>query len=235
MLLGQAVLSFSKQVEVSGLYEFFHLFGKFILPTTFLLIILPEKHTKQFEFLYILAASVLFVDSVLLFTQNKYAPEQLIEHGLKFGLPILYFFRYKLRTKRLIIGLKILVALTFIGHGLFALGWHFVPGSFVQMVQNVFGFTIDQSLTFLKIFGFLDLLMAALLFIPKINKLALVYIVFWGLLTSLARVAAYFNFVTLDDLLSIYLFEMIWRLPHFLIGVVILQLDYFKTQKSTIS
>ena len=217
LLLGQSVLFYAKTPEMDSTFNFFHNVGKLVLPLAFFILFLSEQKANKFNFVFILAGIVLYVDSLFAFTQNKYVVEQIIEHALKFGLPIIYGMRKAIEREHLNQFLKMLVAFTFIGHGLFALGIHFIPGGFIQMVQNVLGFNIETSRQFLHVIGALDLIFVILLFIPKLDKVAVFYMIFWGLLTSMARVVGYFGNVPIEEFLKIYCFEMLWRWPHFLI------------------
>ncbi|MBN4061571.1 MAG: hypothetical protein COA57_06450 [Flavobacteriales bacterium] len=121
--------------------------------------------------------------------------------------------------------MKIAIALTFTSHGLYAIGYYPHPGSFVDMVINSFGVTEPTAHHLLFIVGVLDFLVSILIFIPKVAKPALIYIVFWGLLTALARVYAnfYSNFAL--ETISQWLHETLWRLPHAGLPVVVLLLE----------
>ncbi|XOV67404.1 MAG: hypothetical protein ACFHU9_17450 [Fluviicola sp.] len=178
----------------------------------------------------ILSFACLFADSWSSFQTSGYVPEQLIEHATKLLLPVLIFllnqpFWTRERTQ---ISLKIIVALTFIGHGLFAVGWHYVPGSFHTMTTSILGISGNQASTFLCTVGTLDFIAAACLFLPNpFYKPALIYLVLWGSLTTLARTA--FPISTLDfDIQSIYtgIAGTIYRFPHAMLPMLLFAYTY---------
>lgn len=163
----------------------------------------------------------LMADSLAAFQSSGYVPEQLIEHGAKLFLPLLFvmqeFPSWNERKQQLM--LKVIVALTFVGHGLFAVGWHYVPGSFHAMTTSILGVTGNQSTNFLLTVGILDFIAAFCLFLPKrFARIALYYLVVWGLLTTLARISypisdLNFEFTAIYDGLA----GTIYRIPHTLL------------------
>ena len=224
LLLGQSVLFFTKNPEMSQGFEYLRIVGKFILPLAFVLLLLPLTIQRKNKWVFILVAIILFSDSVYLMTKNKYVFEQLVEHALKFGLPLFYVFHGRFSWKKNALFLKTLVALTFIGHGLFAMGLHFVPGGFIQMTQNILMFDVDGSRTFLFVVGLLDLLVAVCIFIKPFQLPAMVYMVFWGVLTSLARFVGYYYHAPTEEVFGVYLFETIWRTSHFLAPLILVMM-----------
>jgi len=163
----------------------------------------------------------LMADSLAAFQHSGYVPEQLIEHATKLFLPLLFVLRdfssWTMRSQAL--ALKIIIALTFIGHGLFAIGWHYVPGSFHAMTTSILGINGNQSEHFLLVIGILDFVAATCLFLPKkFQKIALYYLVVWGVLTTLARVS-YPISIGNFELGALYdgLTGTIYRIPHALL------------------
>ncbi|WP_020567890.1 hypothetical protein [Neolewinella persica] len=116
-----------------------------------------------------------------------------------------------------------LVALTFIGHGFYAAGVHPVPASFVMMTQASLGVGEGVARNLLFSAGLLDFMAAALLLIPR-NKamlIALCWIIPWAILTTLARWWSYQGIVEWNTLLTQWLPEVIIRLPHVLVPLVL--------------
>ncbi|MBQ0732696.1 DoxX-like family protein [Aquimarina celericrescens] len=172
----------------------------------------------------ILFGGVSLVILAILLTKEKfYHGAQFFEHSIQFGLPfvLLYSFRNNSEEK-IILVLKILIAVTFISHGLYAFGFYPVPGKFVDMVIHIFGFTESTAIIFLYIAGILDFILAVLIFVPRITVYALWYAVIWGLLTALARIVA--NFYVDFPLDSIHqnLYETLYRIPHGLAPFILL-------------
>ncbi|MEZ4938503.1 MAG: hypothetical protein R2799_13015 [Crocinitomicaceae bacterium] len=159
---------------------------------------------------------------------------------------MLYIFHTRIKAKSLVLILKLLSALTFIGHGIFAIGLHFVPGGFIQMTQNILGFNTDGAETFLLIAGILDFIVAFVLFIKPLQLIAMVYMIFWGVLTSLARFVGYYYHAPIEEVYSVYLFESIWRAPHFMAPLLLVSLyirgvsfsitkEFFKSPEEVLS
>lgn len=205
----------------------------------FLLSILMVVFIKKIPPLFIktnlwIISFILFFLAFSLFIGKGFQVGQWIEYSLQFCTPIflLYYFLSKNISKKYILFIKIATAFTFIGHGLYAIGYYPRPGNFVDMMIKGFGTTQSQSEILLDIVGYLDLIAAGLLFLPikKIYKAALIYIIIWGFLTTLARVYANFSPGLGWYSLKQWLPEMLMRFPHFLIPAVL----FFIQKKTTI-
>ncbi|MEO1448216.1 MAG: hypothetical protein AAFV07_01745, partial [Bacteroidota bacterium] len=117
---------------------------------------------------------------------------------------------------------KIAIALTFTGHGLYALGLPYAtPSGFFVMTQEILGLTAAQAQIFLQIAGGLDLIVLVALFIPPLARSALFYATFWGLVTAFARSLAFVDWEAswLENLR--WLSETIVRLSHGLIPLAL--------------
>lgn len=117
---------------------------------------------------------------------------------------------------------KMAIALTFIGHGLYAMGYFPVPGNFVYMTHTILGTSDAASKDFLYVAGVLDLIVAVALFVPRADRYALLYCAFWGFLTALARPVVY---ILPNHLfwLTVHqtLFEFVVRIPHFMLPLLV--------------
>jgi len=88
--------------------------------------------------------------------------------------------------------LKVALAMCFIGHGLYALGWPYQPVKFVRMVVTTFPFLEFKTASHLvTLIGIFDLLMAVTIFIKPIERQSLYHMFLWGSVTALARVISY--------------------------------------------
>lgn len=127
-------------------------------------------------------------------------------------------------TTRFLLWVKIAIALTFIGHGLYAWGYYPVPGHFQQMMISGFGVNNQQALFLLKLAGALDFIAALFLFIPnrKWALIGLYYIIVWGFLTALARIWSHLFLTTSQDILVYWLPEASLRTVHFLVPLALL-------------
>ncbi len=187
-------------------------------------ILITKVNKKIFQIPIFLGGISLIILSVLLTKEKFYHIAQFFEHSIQFGTPFLFLYFLKdnyNETKALLI-LKVLVAVTFFSHGLYAFGAYPVPGKFVDMVIQIFGCSESFAITFLYIAGIIDFILAVVIFIPKIDKYAIIYAVIWGLLTAFARIVA--NFYIDFPLQSLHqnLHQVLYRLPHGLVPLFIL-------------
>lgn len=150
-----------------------------------------------------------------------------IEHTLQWAAPLLLI--WALRGERIGAAFYhtagVAVALTFIGHGLYAAGYHPVPASFITMFMNV-GTSEGVARALLGLAAGLDFAVALFLFVPvhAIRVPALWWALIWGLLTALARTWTQLS-PALDYYgLSPWLFETLVRLSHALVPAAMLVL-----------
>lgn len=84
------------------------------------------------------------------------------------------------------------------------------------------GWSEGAALEFLYLVGALDLLVAAAVLAPaRLAKPALAYAAIWGLLTALARGAAFIRWENLSDSTAQWLHEVVMRLPHAAVPAVL--------------
>ena len=185
------------------------------------------RHLPKWTRWLLLLGALDLIFLALIYMKDKfYHFGQFFEYALQFGVPVfLYvFFKKESLSKQLIMWMKVAIALTFTCHGLYAIGYYPTPGTFMTMTYNILGLEGEGMEWFLKTAGILDFVIAIGLFMPnvKIQKAVLVYAVFWGVATSLARVFG--NFYADYALSSLHQwgFEALYRFPHFLIPLALL-------------
>ena len=185
-----------------------------------------QKNRKWLQYPIFLGGLSLVILSLLMTKEKFYHIAQFFEHSIQFGLPfvLLYSFKEKSTYTTIVTTLKILIAVTFVSHGLYAFGFYPVPGKFIDMVIHIFGCSESTAISFLYIAGILDFIIAILIFIPKVSKFALWYAIIWGLLTAFARIVA--NFYIDFPWQSIHqnLYGVLYRLPHGLVPFITLLL-----------
>lgn len=180
------ISKFSKEIQIISA------FGLLFLGVVSSFSIKTLRKTKIY-FLFPFATIILLVASYSKFIKVGHLPEQIIEHSLQFFLPIFWFFTIqktdRIDQKNWILILKIILALTFIGHGIFAIGWHKVPYNFIEMTSASLFLDESQAISFLFVMGIVDFIVAILLFFPNrlIQKVAVSYMICWGLITAFAR------------------------------------------------
>jgi len=170
----------------------------------------------------ILLFSVLYgFDKIFIWVQTP-------EYALQWGTPMLLAIGLLTKNQfRILSGLRIVAAITFAAHGLYALGIVPRPGNFVEMTMSILHVSQNTAGHFLTIAGAIDLLAAVLVLIPfpKWQRAALMYMVIWGLLTTLARWAAYvhFDLPWWPQTLLAWTPEVLIRTSHFLIPLALLR------------
>lgn len=182
-----------------------------------------------------LCIGILFILGICIFKDKNYSFLQIFELLIQVTLPIVLLnldnFKPERKDKISTI-LKIALSITFIAHGLYAMGIPFYPGHFIDMTIKITGFTEDQAKVFLTTAGALDVLAATLIYFRRTMKFALCYILIWGLLTALARVVSSFNTSFILDSIHNSLYATIYRLPHGLIAVILFLITYSHLQIS---
>ena len=173
-------------------------------------------------FIY-LGTGVLCLICLAEFYDKNFRIGQLLEYSARLSAPLFLVTSTRIHnSNHFILFMKIAIGITFIGHGLFAVGYYPQPGHFVDMMIK--GFRMQEELAkFLLIgFGVLDFLFAIAIFIPSITKPALFYGIAWGFATALARITTNFHFEFFENSLEQYLHEFMIRTPHFVLPLVLL-------------
>lgn len=177
---------------------------------------------KLLHYLLLLGALLLTVLAFMYTKEKFFHLGQFLEYSLQVSSPILLWYMVRnpnLPDRRFIFIVKLLIALTFTCHGLYALNYYPRPGNFTQMCLSILPITEAQAFQFLNFAGVMDFILAVGIFLPfrKVVLYSLAYAVFWGFFTSIARVWANFYFDFWQDSLHQWIWETVMRFPHFLI------------------
>lgn len=167
---------------------------------------------------------------------REFGALEFFELSIQIAICLIFFLNNnisKINKKQLTLWLKIAVAFTFIAHGVFAMGLFYLPGHFVDMTIKIIDVSETEAKLFLHIVGALDILFSILLFIPKLAKYALIYIIAWGLLTAMARLVYGFNQNFILESFHNYSYLVLYRLPHGLIPLTIFLLITKTNVKTT--
>ena len=205
-----------------------------ILFILFAVTILIRSQKKWFNYIYIIISINLLFLAVLKYLDSRVGIGNLLEHASQFCMPLIIFFIARdksIKGMSLIIA-KVSIAFAFIFHGLFAINFrhemiifdHARPGHFTEMVMLSLG--IDQESlanSILVIAGILDFISAALIFCKGTPRnIGLLYMFIWGSLTAMARPWSRFDSYDIVGNLNIWIPEMLYRLPHFMIPLCLL-------------
>jgi hypothetical protein len=166
---------------------------------------------------------VLFI-YILLFIDNFSRIGYFVEHSIQIGavlMPVIYF-QHKINEKGLFLILQWLVALTFIGHGMFAMAFYPVPGEFIDMLYYAFRFEEKTSLSFLYVIGIIDIVFGLYILLPisllKILKpvtyVVISYFIVWGFFTAIARIYTGFAMSITIDSFHEEFYKFVFRIPH---------------------
>jgi hypothetical protein len=175
--------------------------------------------------------------TLLSFLQAKdrfYQFAMFFEHSSQMMSPLLLWIWVFKKDKRqqMLFFAKILVALTFICHGLYAFGWPFPrPGAWSDMLINIFGISSSLAGKSLYWIGIVDFAAAGALFVPVMRKYALWYCIIWGALTSWARIVSPWDIHFAIDTLHQHFYKVILRAPHGFLPMYILYYEFWAQRK----
>lgn len=119
------------------------------------------------------------------------------------------------------LGLPVVVAATFAGHGFYAVGFYQLPGEWVTMVMTLLRVGEPAAVNLLFTAGVLDFLVAVGIFLPGLRIVSAIYAAGWGLLTALARSVANVGTENFHESAVFWIPETLVRLPNGLIPLVI--------------
>lgn len=166
------------------------------------------------------ASGTLLILALIIWKEQGWQIGQLLEQSLQWATPLLLAMTSKgsISDQWIRLGTRIVIASTFIGHGLYALGYYPIPGNFLEMTMRSLNIGEDPARQFLFLIGILDVLAALGVLWPKrFRTVIFTYLIAWGLLTSLARVWGYFSFDFIENWLQMWVYELLIRFPHFLV------------------
>lgn len=203
--------------------------GLFYLLCSFVSLFIQNKH-KRLSKLLILGTLLLTTLSVLFYKSKFLLFGQFIEYSCQMLSPLfLYLVLFqKIHLPKFNFMLKVAIALTFLGHGLYALGIYITPGIWTDMALSSLNFigiypSVDQVKNIIYLAGILDIILVIGIFFPnKWSTPFLLWASIWGLLTALSRVIGFMNIDSNWHTLMQWLPQTILRLPHTIIPVTVL-------------
>lgn len=162
---------------------------------------------------------------LLSWVDKNYQSGMFLEHFLQWGTPLLLALYGRMSMRKWYAMTWVFVSFTFIGHGQYAIGLG-VPHSndYVNMCIRMLKVDEAGARIFLVIVGWIDVILPALILIPKVRIPALGYMAFWGLVTALARIVSHYTRAENYYGLHPWTAEAVVRLTHGLIPLVMLLL-----------
>lgn len=183
-----------------------------------------RKHTRLNDLLLV-ATGIMMLFAFASWLEKGWQIGMLIELALQVFAPLFLWLhlRRPLPHRPSLLFIQMAASLTFIGHGLYAIGHHPVPADFVTMCMKVLGMNEATSLQTLRVAGWLDFLTAIGIFIPwyRVRSACLVYMIGWGFLTSLARIVSHYHPAEKYNGIDPWLAETLARTPHWLIPLAL--------------
>lgn len=190
-----------------------------------------QKLPKFVNRIFLIGGAVLlFFYAFCLFLEKGQLIGLWLEYTAQFTSPLLLFaaLYWSISSPKMIFSLKVIIAITFVCHGLFAMGYYPRPGHFVDMM--IYGFGIKESAAHQVLFyiGILDIVIAILFFVPVqfLVYSALTYAFIWGFLTSIARMVTTFQADLFFSSLNQNIPEFLFRFPHFLLPFIVILLIF---------
>jgi len=189
------------------------------------LLLLRTTWWKISAALLIAASCLLLFMGVCYYLDKGFVLGQLLEYTAQISTPLfLLAYQRNWQPRWFPWLLRFAIAFTFIGHGLYALGFYPIPGHFVHMVITNLGITNAEAIGLLQFAGWMDMVVAVGIFLPYLARPLLLYAGAWGFLTALARPTTYIVASLLWLSMHQILFEFFIRTPHFLLPLAALLL-----------
>ena len=121
--------------------------GWFYLLCALLVLFVKPNWNKKITLTVLGIGIISLIILAALYCKEKfYHSGQFLEYSIQWSLPLFFYASlfYDWKSKTFEMALKVVIAATFLGHGLYALGFYPVPGNFVQMTLNVFPFLSEN-------------------------------------------------------------------------------------------
>ncbi len=172
--------------------------------------------SKRIHYALPIASITLFAVALSNFKESGFQLAMLIEHTAQVSAPLLLFLaiRNKVSERKLLTFVKLAIVGTFVGHGLYAVGYYPVPGTFIDMVISILNVQETEARSFLMFAGCMDFALCFALLFPSLERAALVYATVWGTATSLARPLSEISMGSPASDVLYWALECLSRAPH---------------------
>lgn len=199
-------------VKISGVIL---LFGAILTPIRYF------KRQKWMDWVIFLCFILMLFIVSLEFKDIGYRTPQFLEGSIQVFTPLLFIAQQRNRLNKglLINAIKLIISLTFVGHGLYAMNIYPTPGHFVDMVIVLLGIDETSARIFLQIIGWCDIILALGIWFKATEKPTLWYAFIWGILTAFARYISVLKLTHFDSNSFEILHKTIYRIPHGLLAL----------------
>ncbi|MGB0166448.1 MAG: hypothetical protein ACPF8V_06295 [Luteibaculum sp.] len=143
------------------------------------------------------------------------------------GILLLAAVHKDIHSARFNLWVKIIVAVTFTMHGLYACGILHRPATFLNMTMRGFGLSKAGAIDLLIVAGILDFIAAAMLFLKPTQRIGFIYCVAWGFATAFARIYANFYDYRPWDSLNQWTWEFFVRTSHYVLPLIGYLLSFY--------
>ncbi|MEQ1877214.1 MAG: hypothetical protein ABL958_11245 [Bdellovibrionia bacterium] len=193
---------------------------------------LQEKRSRAL----LIGAGIVTAVGFITYVEKAFQLAMFMEFAAQVAAPLLLYFylHRKMEIEELSLWLKIAVAFTFVGHGLYALGIFPVPGNFIDMIIGTLGVNEAQARSILLFAGTVDMIIGVGIFIPSIQTPLLAYAVVWGCLTTLARPLSHLDAMMSFDGFVYWSAQALYRLPHAMLPLAVLVAEKVYVRQRTL-
>ena len=174
--------------------------GIFLMVSALIPWVVGFSHLRWLRWFLIPATLILILDGFSRWVGKDMQAGMAMEHILQIFVPLALLIllgrkSHNVPKRQAVVRLSLMIATaaTFVGHGLYAVGYYSVPLHFQMMTTEILSLSEDGSLQFLRIFGWLDFLVVPFVFLRWTRWIALFYMFCWGGATALARILAYYD------------------------------------------
>jgi len=179
--------------------------------------------SRKYAKFLIVGSFFLFFLSFIYYIDKFFRLGEWFEYTVQWMSPLVLYMLVMKEAKVYALGLymRVAVALTFAGHGLYAIGFYPVPGHFIDMIIMSLHVQESTAVMLLQWAGWLDLVIALLILAPFVYHYAALYAFGWGILTAIARVWANYDPTLPFGSLYQWLPETLIRIPNAIMPLAI--------------
>lgn len=184
------------------------------------LVVFVKREWKWGKWILYIGSLSFFMVAFLYFKEKFWQVGQLFEYTTQVTAPLIlvYVIYGGQNTFRFRNVLRIIIAITFFCHGLYAYAYYPSPSIWVQWCMDIFHFKDDLTAKqFLIFIGVLDFLAASFLLINRFRPILIIviwYCIVWGTLTAFARILGNFYANVPLESLHQHTYEALYRLVH---------------------